>query len=338
VQEPIKPPIITPSSVREIAWGFAAPLLLATAIELGLFDLLSDHALDLGQIADRTNLSPRGLRALLYPLVGLGFVGLDAAGRFHLSAATRVLLVPSKPSFQGHVLRRTSERIQPWLLLADAVRRGGPENDSTNILSASDYRQFVGELFAMNYPSAVTLAQKMLADRRGEAIRLLDVGAGSGVWGIAFAKASNTVHVTAVDLPEVLPITKAYAYSNGVLQRFDFLSGDIHKTDYGHHRFQIAVLGHVIHGEGREKGCVLLERLYQALEPGGTIVVAEFLVDDDRRGPLAHLFFAVSMLLQTRDGDTFSFSEIASWLKDAGFKDARMVSVPGPSPLIVARK
>lgn len=100
----------------------------------------------------------------------------------------------------------------------------------------------------------------------------------------------------------------------------------------------LATLGHILHSEGRERSQALLRKTFQALAPGGTIAVAEFLVNPDRTGPLNGLFFAVNMLVNTEHGDTYSFEEIGSWLKAAGFTNARTLEAPGPSPLILATK
>ena len=82
----------------------------------------------------------------------------------------------------------------------------------------------------------------------------------------------------------------------------------------------MATLGHILHSEGRERSRALLTKTFHALAPGGTIAIAEFLVNADRTGPLNALFFAVNMLVNTDSGDTYSFEEISSWLEEAGFK------------------
>ena len=67
-------------------------------------------------------------------------------------------------------------------------------------------------------------------------------------------------------------------------------------------------------------------------------MIAEFLVDADRRGPLSGLLFGVNMLIHSDVGGTYSFEEIRGWLEESGFKDARMVESPGPSPLVFATR
>jgi hypothetical protein len=100
----------------------------------------------------------------------------------------------------------------------------------------------------------------------------------------------------------------------------------------------VATLGHILHSEGRARSRKLLKKTFDALAPGGTIAIMEFLVDHDRADPLVSLLFAVNMLVNTKEGDTFSFEEISGWLREAGFKKSRLLKVPAVSPLVLATK
>jgi len=102
--------------------------------------------------------------------------------------------------------------------------------------------------------------------------------------------------------------------------------------------YDIATLGHILHSEGEKRSQQLLKKVFRALKSGGTIAIAEWLVNDDRTKPLPSLMFAVQMLVNTEKGDTFSFNEIKKWLEDAGFKKVRKLDASGPSPLILATK
>jgi ubiquinone/menaquinone biosynthesis C-methylase UbiE len=171
----------------------------------------------------------------------------------------------------------------------------------------------------------------------GGPVSVLDLAAGSGVWGIALAESSAQVRVTAVDWPGVIPITRKTVARFGLAERFSFVEGDLLEADFGRGH-AVATLGHILHSEGIERGRALLKRTYDALAPGGTIAIAEFLVNPERTGPLNGLFFAVNMLVNTENGDTYSFEEIAGWLREAGFVAARTLDTHGPSPLILATR
>ncbi|MEO6817799.1 MAG: methyltransferase, partial [Edaphobacter sp.] len=151
------------------------------------------------------------------------------------------------------------------------------------------------------------------------------------------AESSPEVTVTAVDWPDVLPVTRATVGKFGLTDRYDFVGGDLLEADFGQGH-NVALLGHILHSEGEARSRKLLKKTFEALAPGGTIAIGEFLVEDDRSGPLGSLFFAANMLVNTDEGDTFSFEEISAWLGEAGFTKARLLEVPGPAPLVLATK
>jgi hypothetical protein len=137
--------------------------------------------------------------------------------------------------------------------------------------------------------------------------------------------------VTAVDWPGVIPITQKVTARFGVADRFRFVAGDLLEADFGSGH-AIATAGHILHSEGEARSRVLLEKAFDALAPGGTMAIAEILVDANRTAPLPALIFAVNMLVNSDQGDTFSFEEIAGWLRDAGFAQVHTVEAPGLAP------
>ena len=187
----------------------------------------------------------------------------------------------------------------------------------------------------LSLPAARALADALVSEAGGEAMRVLDVAAGSGVWGVALAQRSPRVRVTAVDWPRVLDVTLSVAESSGVRGQFETRAGDVFEIDLGKD-YRAAVLGHILHSFGEKRNRALLAKVRQALAPGGTIAIAEFLVDEARAAKTNALIFAVNMLVNTEDGGTYSFSEIAGWLEEAGFENVRTMEAPGPSPLILA--
>jgi ubiquinone/menaquinone biosynthesis C-methylase UbiE len=202
---------------------------------------------------------------------------------------------------------------------------------------AGYFREFVADIFPMSYDAARALAAELRVADAPEAFRVLDLAAGSGVWGVALAEASPKVKVTAVDWPAVLPVTRRIAEQHGVLDRFHFVAGDLMTVPFEHGQ-DLATLGHILHSEGETRSRQLLAKAFDALAPGGQIMIAEFIADEDRTGPSGALIFAVTMLVNTEAGDTFTFNEMASWLRDTGFTDVRTFDAPGPAPLVLATK
>ena len=123
----------------------------------------------------------------------------------------------------------------------------------------------------------------------------------------------------------------------GLSSRFSYVEGDLHDADFGS-GYALATLGHILHSEGEALSRKLLAKTHAALASGGTIAIQEFLVNKERTGPMNGLIFAVNMLINTDNGNTWSFEEIAAWLEEAGFVHPRTLQSPGPSPLILATK
>jgi ubiquinone/menaquinone biosynthesis C-methylase UbiE len=168
--------------------------------------------------------------------------------------------------------------------------------------------------------------------------RVLDVAAGSGVWGIGAARADARASVTAFDLDRSLAHARANAQKMGLKDRFEFLAGDLRATDLGTARYDAAILGHILHSEGPVHTQELFAKIARAMKPGGTLAIAEFLVAPDRSGPPNGTIFALNMLAMTSEGDTFSVPQLTAWLDKAGFDRVRELPAPAPSPLVLATK
>jgi len=327
---------VTPERIMQFAWGYVPPLVLEAAIRHRVFDVLDSGPKTVSEIHKETHASERGLTAILHALVGLNFLAKDDRGAFSLTAESAAFLVSTKPGYQGGVIRHCSEQLIPkFLRLNEIVATGKPvEAVNQEADGSAFFHEFVNDIFPMSYPAAQTLARHLDSNARA---RVLDLAAGSGVWGIALAQSSEQVRVTAVDWPEVLSVTRKTVARFQLTGQFSFIEGDLLQADFGKDH-TVATLGHILHSEGRERSRALLAKTFHALAPGGTIAIAEFLVAPDRTGPPLSLLFAVNMLVNTDDGDTYSFAEIGGWLTEAGFIDARTLDSPGPSPLILATK
>lgn len=328
---------LTPERIMQLAWGYVPPLVLEAAIRHRVFDILDSGPRTVQQLSDETQASARGISAIAHALVGLGFLTKDAEGRFALTPESSAFLVSTKPGFHGGIIRHSSEQLVPkFLRLNEIVATGRPiEAVNEESTGGEFFHEFVNDIFPMSYPSAQALARHLNCN--GSPGRVLDLAAGSGVWGIALAQASPNLTVTSVDWPEVLPVTRKTVARFGLSERFHFIEGDLLQADFGADH-TIATLGHILHSEGERRSRSLLAKTFHALAPGGTIAIAEFLVNPERTGPTMSLLFAVNMLVNTEEGNTYSFEEISAWLRDAGFINPRTLEAPGPSPLILATK
>lgn len=330
---------VTPERVMQFAWGYAAPLMLDAAVRNRVFDLLDEGPKTAEEVAAISGASVRGLACIMNALAGLQLLTKDSEGRYGLAADSAAFLVSGKPGYLGGILPHMTRQLIPnWLQLDDAVKSGKPAEAVNREGTGTEFfHEFVASIFPMSYPAAQRLAQALEIAETRTPVKVLDLAAGSGVWGIALAERSPRVTVTAVDWPGVLDVTRRTAERFGLRERFEFRAGDLQEADFGH-GYQIATLGHILHSEGPRKSRALLKKTFDAMAPGGTIAVAEFLVDEERKASPMGLIFAVNMLVHTDEGGTYTFPEIAGWLREAGFRNARTLDSPGPSPLILATR
>jgi ubiquinone/menaquinone biosynthesis C-methylase UbiE len=330
---------VTPERLMELSFAYAPPLIISAGVSNKVFDSLEDGAKTLEQVAQQTGASGRGLRILMNALVGLDLLKKDRLGKYSLTPESAAFLLSNKPgTHAGFFGTIAPQLISRWLRLSDIVRENRPavavnqETEGTEFFS-----QLVENIIPMSYPPAQKLGDYFKLEKAKNEIRVLDLAAGSGIWGIALAEKSPRVYVTAVDWAGMIPTTKRITQKFGVSDRFNYIEGDILEANFGS-GYDIATLGHILHSEGEERSRQLLKKTCSALKPGGIIAVAEWLVNDKRTEPTHSLIFAVQMLVNTDKGDTFSFNEIKSWLEDAGFRKVRKLEAPGPSPLILATR
>lgn len=324
--------------IMQTAFSFAPLFIVNAAIRLRIFDHLANGSQTSAALQSACKTSKRGTDALLDGLVGLGWLEKDGAF-YRLNEDSEKFLVRSKPSYVGAIFEHFVHDILPMFQgLEETVRSGQPaEARNQQAEGGAFFQKFVSALFPMAYPAAKLLASKIPLDTWDTEAKVLDVAAGSGVWSIAVAEAHRNATVTAVDWPEVLPVTRRTAERFGVADRYQYVAGDLDQVEFGSD-YALAILGNILHCEGDARSEQLLRKTYQALAPGGTIAIAEFIVDGNRVSPLPVVFFNVNMLVNTEEGRVYSFAELERWLKECGFSNVRLLDVPCSSPLILADK
>src|SRR5438309_2841116 len=274
---------VTPERLMEIGFAYAPPLIISAGVNNKVFDALENSAKTAEEVAKEIRASPRALRILMNALVGLDLLKKDRRGRYSLTAESAAFLISKKPgTHAGFFGTITPQLISRWLRLSDIVRKGRPavavnqETEGTEFFS-----QLVENIIPMSYPAAQKLAEHLKLSKAKDKIRVLDLAAGSGIWGIALTQQSPRVRVTAVDWAGMIPTTKRITQKFGVGDRFNYVEGDILEANFGAD-YDIATLGHILHSEGEKRSRELLKKTFRALKPGGIIAIAEWLVNNER--------------------------------------------------------
>ena len=322
----------------QLAWGYALPLIIEAALENSVFDQLAVSPRTLEELSELTGASDRGLKAILNALVSMQLLQRQGE-RYALTPESSTFLVSSQPRYYGGLFRHVSTQLLPrWIKLSESVRTGQPVSKlNARTEGAQFFAEFVESIAPLSQPAASKLGEHLGIPGSTQRVSVLDLAAGSGVWGLTLAQQSPLVRVRAVDWPKVLEVTAKMAQRFGLQDRVQLTPGDLLEVEFGSGH-QVATLGHILHSEGEGRSRQLLSKVFSALAPGGTIAIMEFIPDDDRTGPPGALIFAVNMLVNTEAGDTFTFAELSAWLKESGFVNPRLLKVPGPSPLVLATR
>lgn len=322
--------------LQQLAFAAAPQRILMTALQLDLFSLLKKGPAGADDVAAKVKCSARGTRMLLDALTGLDMLR-KRAGRYELTDMSSQYLVRESADYCGSWLE-TDALAKAWDNLPEVVRTGRP---AARVESRADAERFfpnlIRSLHVLNREPARVTAKHLCANLGGEP-RVLDVACGSGVWGIACAEVNPKVRVTAHDFPAILELTNDYARRHKVGDRYDYLAGDLKQVDFGNARFDVALLGNIVHSEGEKSSRDLFKRLARAIKPGGKIAIVDMIPNEERTAPPFALLFAVNMLLNTETGDTYTLKEYAAWLKEAGFGSVETVDIHSHSPLIVATR
>jgi SAM-dependent methyltransferase len=333
---------VTPDRVFQLSWGFALTRTLTTAVELELFRHVAEGKRTADAIAKAVGASPRAVGMVVNALVGLGLLARTGGPEtpVSLAADAETFLVKGSPAYIGDFVLLHSRLIDAhWAHLTDVVKSGKPYVAVDKPAEGmAVWHQLVDTLFALGFRAAQQVGDELARLYPGKPVRLLDVAAGSGVWGIGASTTNPGVRPTFQDLEDTLTHTKRWVGRMKVGDRAAYLPGDLRRVDFGTAAFDAAVLGHICHSEGAEHTKALFRKVAKALAPGGTLFVVDFVPDADRRGPPMALLFALNMVVNTTDGDTFTMPEYAAWLTEAGFRDVRAMPAAAPSPLVVATK
>ncbi len=325
-----------------LAQGYIGSAAIKAGIDLHIFTHIAKGADTSGQLAALEKITPRAARILCDALVGLGVLG-KSGGRYTLPPASAMMLVEGSPMYMGGMARISLSPLM-WEQagkLTEIVRAGhsiltegaeAPDNPFWHEFNLGSRQQA-----AMNGPAYADLAATLFP--QGGPTRILDIACGSGLYGFSALKRFPGAKLTSVDWPGVLELTRPLAAEMGLADRVEFRPGDIFNDDLGA-GYDLILAVNIYHHFSLEKNLELSRRLHAAAAPGARLMIVDMVPDEERATNRFALTFALTMLIWTREGDTYTLSEYRRIVEPAGFRDVALRDAAGPRPLqaIVARK
>lgn len=324
----------TSESIMAVARGFSPSRVLLSGAELDLFTLLEHKAMTAVEIAEARNANLRGMTVLLDALSALGYlVKEDDLYQAEPSAAIR--LSANSPRSLLPAVLHSAHLWKTWSditgIVLDEVKPGFREKGA---LTPDHFKAFIG---AMHVAGARTAPEVVEAADPGTARSLIDVGGGSGTYTLAFLKAVPEMRATLFDLPPVIEMARNRVGEAELEDRVTLVPGDFYRDELpgGH---DLALLSAIIHQNSLQQNEALYRKVLSALEPGGRILIRDFVMAPDRTRPVEGAMFAINMLVGTPGGGTYTFEDIKQGLEAAGFERAALIRARGMFSLVEAFK
>ena len=302
---------------------------LKAAVELEVFTAIGQGHGTAADIAQRCETSERGMRILCDFLCIMGFLNKDGQ-RYSLTADSAVFLNRNSPAYLGGALEflLAPGLIEGFKNIAEAVRKGGTALPDEGTVAPENpvwvkFARTMAPIMAM----PAQLLAKLVDEKADRKLKILDIAAGHGLYGIAFAKNNPLAEVTAVDWVKVLEVAKENATAAGVGARHSTIAGSAFDVDYGT-GYDIVLLTNFLHHFDPPTNEKLLRKVHAALADGGRAVTLEFVPNDDRISPPEAAGFSMMMLGSTPSGDAYTFAELERMAANAGFVRSEIYPLP----------
>ena len=327
----------------QLGLGFWGSKALLSAVELGLFTMLAAKGpMSAARITGEFALHPRSVRDFLDALVALGMLQRDKAGVYANSPETAAYLDRAKPEYVGGILEMASVRLFGfWGSLTEALRTGLPQNESKTggdtfaalYSTPQRLKTFLEGMTGISLPAAKAIAAKFPWKNHKT---FIDIGAAQGAVPVEVAKAHPHLTGEGFDLPVVQPIFDDYIAKHRLADRLKFIAGDFFKEPLP--KADVLIMGHILHDWNLEEKKMLLRKAFDALPKGGSLIVYEAIIDDERRANAFGLLMSVNMLIETSGGFDYTGADCQGWMREVGFSATRVEHLAGPDSMVVGVK
>ena len=312
--------------LNELAFSFKKSQAMVAALECGLFTALSKGASTPHEIGAHCAMDPETADRLLIICKAMGLVREVDGRNVNLDDVER-FLVREKPTYFGDYLRFTiSTEYEEWQGFAGNLAGASSEKPPSKLYEGDlDDPDRAREFTTAGYNSSIALAHRLA--KRFDFSRFshwLDFAGGSGCYAIAAAERHPGLRVTVKDHPNVIPVTREFIAKHGLEERIDALPGDFLKVeDYPNGCDLISYIT-PLHWYLRDDVLRALRLAYDALPPGGGILIVGYMLNDDRSGPVDPAFYHLQAIRDGHyTGHVPSGPEYVSYLAEAGFLDAK---------------
>ena len=333
---------LAPDAILQLGMGFWASKTLLSAVSLGLFSTLAKGPLTHPEIRQRLGLHDRGSRDFLDALVALQMLRRDGE-RYSNSPETDLFLDRAKPSYIGGILEMMDRRLfQHWNRLTDGLKTGLPQNEARDGQTDVFATIYADPTILRNFLGAMTGVSRMTAKAIASTFdwstvkTFVDIGCAQGGCTVEIAAAHPHLTGIGFDLAPVGPVFKEFVEERKLGDRLRFEAGNF--FDQPIPSADVLVMGHILHDWDLAEKQMLLAKAYEALPVGGSLIVYDAMIDDDRRENAFGLLMSLNMLIETKGGFDYSGADCLGWMRGAGFRSAAVTRLTPTHAMAVAVK
>ncbi|MDO9566934.1 MAG: methyltransferase [Candidatus Desulfaltia sp.] len=310
----------------QLSGQYWATCTLHAAVKLDVFTVIGEKQLSGKDIAQKLNLNKEGAGRLFNALTAMNLLE-KKDNKFSNTIAGKTFLSKDSPKYIGYIITHHHHLVDSWSKMDQAVSTGEPVRARVSHASPEWRESFLMGMFNLAMNLAPVLVNEInLSGRR----HLLDLGGGPGTYAIHFCMKNPGLKATVYDLPTTRPFAEKTIEKFGLIDRIDFMDGNyVEEGIEG--VYDVAWLSHILHGEGQKDCRRIIEKTVSALEPGGMIIVHDFILNNTMDGPLFPALFSLNMLLGTPAGQSYSEKQITDMLARAGVKEIQRLSFHGPN-------
>lgn len=331
----------TPEKIMHLGMAFWGSKTLLSAVELEIFTVLAKQPLDSNTLQQQLGLHPRSARDFFDALVALGMLDRQE-GLYSNTQETDQFLDKAKPTYIGGFLEMSNARLYKyWGGLTEGLKTGQPQNETkeggnffkTLYSDQTLLKKFLQSMTGLSMGTNMAIAKKFpWKDYQ----TYIDIGSAQG--GLVVQVGSAHPHLTGggFDLPPTGPIFEEYLSVFGVSDRFKFIPGDFFNDPLP--KADVLSMGHILHDWDLDQKMMLLNKAYDALPAGGALIVFEALIDDERRKNVFGLLMSLNMLIELPGGFDYTGADCCGWMREAGFRETRVVHLAGPESMVIGIK
>ena len=313
-------------NILEMSGNYWKSCTLHAGIRLDIFTALSKDQLTSEDVAQKLNGDKRGVTMLLNALTAMDLLVRDN-DRYSNTQASASFLSKDSRRYIGHIIMHHQQIMASWSQLDIAVRTGAPVRAKASQSDEEWRGNFLMGMHNMATMLAPMLVKKIDLSRRRH---LLDIGGGPGTYAIHFCLNNHQLNATVYDLPSTRPFAERIIEEFDLTGRINFMDGN-YLQDGIEGVYDVVWLSHILHAEGPEDCQKIIRKAVSALEPGGMIIVHDFLLNNTMDGPLFPALFSLNMLLSTPTGQSYSEQQIMNMLAGAGINKIQRLPVQTPN-------